>query len=118
MMNLLREYKLYKFGIWVDYGHRRLFDSIESKILNLEKEELDSMPYVVFFNDCDGNVFEYIKKSKHIHLRESKFWGNLIAMYSVSYDDIQTIIRHISKSKFNLDIESIMHIHGVWMVHK
>ncbi len=107
-MNVSRNYKLWKLGVPVDSKYLKIFKFVDSKILNLQIFNYYKYPDCVLYMNNEGlSILWFSVPTKCLYVRDSKFWRVLESNYSLSYDDIELLIRNIVEGVYKLEIHKI-----------
>lgn len=104
-MKLIRKYKIYKNFNIIDNQTKDIFDFIESNILNLKLSDYKIREWRFYINSNDECIFEYSYHTNKIYFQTD--FGNILRnKYNLKTEDIENLLKHITKKNFKIKIEA------------
>ncbi len=105
-MNLSRQYKLWKLGISVDSEYLKIFEFMDSKILNLQPFECFEYPGSVFYMDNYGScVFENRTSANQICVKYDGLWEKMEKYYCIEYPEVQKFLCGLIEYNYKINDE-------------
>ncbi len=105
-MSEIRKYKLYKLGIEQKPLYKKIFEFLDSKILELTRYTNLQFPHYVFYIDKNKNcIFVFDPKQKTIEIRYEDFWA---VLEKAAYEDrgfnVFGLIKSIITNNYEIEV--------------
>ncbi len=99
-MNLIRSIKISKLGVAIPEKELEIIDFVKSMLSDLIPFHDNSFPKSIFYFKGDKWLLEQDNKNDSLWVRYDIFWDVLEDKYSISYSDVQTLLKYMIEQAF------------------